>query len=218
MAPVAVALCCRKRADPPDSPPTAQPGHITGEGTLRGLSPCGQKILPTRAGSLTRRGCPTSLLVENIPGQAEQRSGVGQKVFGFSPEFVFAFSPEWCSESSRNAVRLQPGMVFAFNPESCSGCPGIRSTCWKPPNRANKAAQSAPATLLSPRCRANPRPSRSCAATPAATASIARRRAGCAPGGKLKNESGYWGATEQKTRLRIQATSSVRSDWAPQRP
>jgi len=26
--------------------------------------------------------------------QAEQHSGVGRKVFGFSPEFVFAFSPE----------------------------------------------------------------------------------------------------------------------------
>jgi hypothetical protein len=69
----------------------------------------------------------SALLVENIPGQAEQRSGVGQKVFGFSPEFVFGFSPEWCSESSRNAVRLQPGMVFAFSQESCSGCPGIRT-------------------------------------------------------------------------------------------
>jgi hypothetical protein len=32
--------------------------------------------------------------VENIPGQAEQRSGVGRKVFGFSPEFVFGFAPE----------------------------------------------------------------------------------------------------------------------------
>ena len=31
-------------------------------------------------------GCPASLPVENIPGQAEQRSGVGRKVFGFSPE------------------------------------------------------------------------------------------------------------------------------------
>jgi hypothetical protein len=69
----------------------------------------------------------SELPVENIPGQAEQRSGVGQKVFGFSPEFVFGFTPEWCSESSRNAVRLQPGIVFAFSPESCSGCPGIRS-------------------------------------------------------------------------------------------
>jgi hypothetical protein len=42
--------------------------------------------------------------VENIPGQAEQHSGVGQKVFGFSPES--------CSASPRNAVRLQPGILF----------------------------------------------------------------------------------------------------------
>jgi hypothetical protein len=65
-------------------------------------------------------------LWKTFRGQAEQRSGVGQKVFGFSPEFVFGFTPEWCSGSSRNAVRLQPGIVFAFTPESCSGCPGIR--------------------------------------------------------------------------------------------
>jgi hypothetical protein len=42
--------------------------------------------------------------VENIPGQAERDSGVGQKVFGFSPES--------CSASPRNAVRLQPGILF----------------------------------------------------------------------------------------------------------
>src|ERR1700722_17959891 len=55
--------------------------------------------------------------------EAEQRSGVGQKAFGFSPEFVFAFNPEWCSESARNPVRLHPGMVFAFprNTQYC-GC------------------------------------------------------------------------------------------------
>jgi len=47
--------------------------------------------------------------VENIPGQAEQHSGVGQKVFGFSPES--------CSTC--------PGMLFGFTPESCSTCPGM---------------------------------------------------------------------------------------------
>jgi hypothetical protein len=46
--------------------------------------------------------------------EAEQHSGVGQEVFGFSPEFVFAFNPEWCSESARNPVRLHPGMAFAL--------------------------------------------------------------------------------------------------------
>jgi hypothetical protein len=38
----------------------------------------------------------------------------------FNPESVFAFTPESCSESGRNAVRLQPGTLFAFarNPQS----------------------------------------------------------------------------------------------------
>jgi single-strand DNA-binding protein len=70
----------------------------------RGLSPCGQKILPIRAGSLTRCGCPAPLLVENIPGASRT-----------------AF--RGCTKS----VRLQPGMMFAFSPESCSGRPGIRT-------------------------------------------------------------------------------------------
>jgi hypothetical protein len=52
--------------------------------------------------------------VGKIPGQAEQHSGIGQKVFGFTPEFVFAFSPERCSASARNPVRLHPGMVFGL--------------------------------------------------------------------------------------------------------
>jgi hypothetical protein len=40
-------------------------------------------------------------------------------VFGFRPESVFAFTPESCSESARNAVRLHPGTLFAFarNPQ-----------------------------------------------------------------------------------------------------
>jgi hypothetical protein len=46
--------------------------------------------------------------------QAEQHSGVSQKVFGFIPESVFAFIPECCSESARNPVRLHPGMLFAL--------------------------------------------------------------------------------------------------------
>jgi hypothetical protein len=46
--------------------------------------------------------------------QAEQHSGVGQKVFGFVPESVFGFSPEWCSESARNPVRLHPGTLFGL--------------------------------------------------------------------------------------------------------
>src|SRR5674476_1311398 len=45
MAPVAVALCCRKRADLPDSPPTAHPGHITL-----------QRLEPFQQGSVTLPG------------------------------------------------------------------------------------------------------------------------------------------------------------------
>jgi hypothetical protein len=55
--------------------------------------------------------------VENIPGQAEQHSGVGQKVFGFSPES--------CSASPRNAVRLAPeyaGLLLA----GIEGDPNVR--------------------------------------------------------------------------------------------
>src|SRR5260370_31105128 len=51
------------------------------------------------------------LPVETFRAQAEQHSGGGQKVFGFSPESMFALRPESCSESARNPVRLHPGMV-----------------------------------------------------------------------------------------------------------
>jgi hypothetical protein len=53
-------------------------------------------------------------LWKTFRAQAEQHSGVSQKVFGFIPESVFAFIPECCSESARNPVRLHPGMLFAF--------------------------------------------------------------------------------------------------------
>src|SRR5216684_1899076 len=49
-------------------------------------------------------------LWKTFRAQAEQDSGVSQKVFGFSPESVFAFIPECCSESARNPVRLHPGI------------------------------------------------------------------------------------------------------------
>src|ERR1035437_2966348 len=54
------------------------------------------------------------LPVETFRAQAEQHSGVSQKVFGFSPESVFALRPECCSESARNPVRLHPGRLFAL--------------------------------------------------------------------------------------------------------
>jgi len=53
--------------------------------------------------------------VENIPLQAERHYGHTQKLFAFPPESVFAFRPECCSDSQRNAVRLQTGIAFAFD-------------------------------------------------------------------------------------------------------
>jgi hypothetical protein len=53
-------------------------------------------------------------LWKTFRAQAEQHSGVSQNVFGFSPESVFAFIPECCSESARNPVRLPSGMLFAL--------------------------------------------------------------------------------------------------------
>jgi len=53
--------------------------------------------------------------VENIPLQDEHHSARRSKLFAFPPESVFAFRPECCSESQRNAVRLQTGIAFAFD-------------------------------------------------------------------------------------------------------
>jgi hypothetical protein len=55
--------------------------------------------------------------VENIPLQAEHHSGRRTK--------VFAFPPERCSPSERNAVRIHNGMVFAFTAESRSPSTGF---------------------------------------------------------------------------------------------
>jgi len=40
---------------------------------------------------------------------------------------VFAFPPEWCSPSKRNAVRNHTGMVFGFRLESRSPSTGFPS-------------------------------------------------------------------------------------------
>jgi len=48
----------------------------------------------------------------NHSGEAERDSGVGLELFGFIAESVFAFIPESCSGSSRNAVRHHPGIAF----------------------------------------------------------------------------------------------------------
>jgi predicted ester cyclase len=52
--------------------------------------------------------------VEIIPGHRENHSGVERKPFAFPPESLFAFSPESCSSSPRNAFRVHPGIPFAL--------------------------------------------------------------------------------------------------------
>jgi hypothetical protein len=47
-------------------------------------------------------------------GEAERDSGLDLKLFDFIAESVFAFIPEPCSGSSRNAVRLHRGMAFIW--------------------------------------------------------------------------------------------------------
>src|SRR6185437_8230720 len=69
----------------------------------------------SRTGGDVQRRSP----VENVPGQAEQRSGAAR--------IVFAFSPDSCSPSARNPVRDQRGILFGFTPESRSPCPGFRT-------------------------------------------------------------------------------------------
>src|SRR5260370_42255557 len=63
------------------------------------------------------------LPVETFRPQAEQHSGGGQKVFGFTPESMFALRPESCSESAPNPVRLHPGML--------SGLPRNTQATWR---------------------------------------------------------------------------------------
>jgi hypothetical protein len=57
--------------------------------------------------------------VEIIPGHRENDSGLMRKPFAFPPESLFAFSPESCSSSPRNAFRVHPGIPFALprNPQ-----------------------------------------------------------------------------------------------------
>jgi len=53
--------------------------------------------------------------VEIIPGHRENDSGVERKPFAFPPESLFAFRPESCSPSPRNAFRIHPGIPFALS-------------------------------------------------------------------------------------------------------
>ncbi len=61
--------------------------------------------------------------------QAERRSGIGLKLFGFIADLAFTIMPESCSGSSPNAVRNHFGIEFTFDRdssgESCH-CPVIR--------------------------------------------------------------------------------------------
>ena len=59
--------------------------------------------------------CPAPLSAcGNHSGEAERRSGIGLKLFGFVPEPVFTFIPESCSGSTRNTVRNHPGIAFTL--------------------------------------------------------------------------------------------------------
>ena len=59
--------------------------------------------------------CPALLAAcGNHSGEAEHLSGIGLKLFGFIAEPVFAFIPESCSRSLRNAVRSHPGIAFTL--------------------------------------------------------------------------------------------------------
>ena len=50
----------------------------------------------------------SGLMPNTIPGS-------DRKVFGFSPESLFDFTPECCSPSARNRVRFYPGIVFGLD-------------------------------------------------------------------------------------------------------
>jgi hypothetical protein len=52
-------------------------------------------------------------------GQRENHSGLGRKPFAFTPESLFAFSPESRSSSPRNRFHVRPGILFALprNPQ-----------------------------------------------------------------------------------------------------
>jgi hypothetical protein len=59
--------------------------------------------------------CPAPLSACGIhSGEAEHLSEIGLKLFDFIAELVFAFIPESCSGSSRNAVRNHPGIAFTL--------------------------------------------------------------------------------------------------------
>src|ERR1700683_4492947 len=78
-----------------------------------GQSPGWQAILPF-SGRLPASVLSSAAGLMEIRAQAEPRSGIGLKLFGFIAESVFTFIPDSCSRSPRNSVRNHPGIAFTF--------------------------------------------------------------------------------------------------------
>jgi len=101
------------RGRPSDRPHNAG-GHITWTFSWPAtIPPIGKVLVPAAISS------PPP--VENIPGQAEQRSGAARKLFGFGPEPCspsarnpVRINAESCSASSRNRVRLAPDSALLY--------------------------------------------------------------------------------------------------------
>src|SRR5689334_8234236 len=72
----------------------------------------GKLILPFEGEAACHCVVECRLACGNHSGEAEHDSGIGLKLFGFIAESVFAFIPESCSGSSRNAVRHHRGIAF----------------------------------------------------------------------------------------------------------
>jgi len=74
----------------------------------------GKLILPFEGEAACHYVVQRRLACGNHSGEAERSSGIGLKLFGFIAEPVFAFIPESCSRSLRNAVRHHPGIAFTL--------------------------------------------------------------------------------------------------------
>lgn len=84
----------------------------------RGLSPCGQKILPTWQSLLPGVDVQRRYLWKTLRGKRNSIPGPAKK--------CSASARNSCSPSPRKTVRNHPGILFALSPECSSGCPGIR--------------------------------------------------------------------------------------------
>src|SRR5437763_13416212 len=81
---------------------------------------------------IVQRSLP--LLPVHIPLQAARDSGEGRK--------LFAFPPEGCSRSDRNAIRNHNEMVFGFRPEARSPSAGFHRMPPRNPKRLPKPVRS----------------------------------------------------------------------------